>query len=108
MKSAAADVLHVFLPEAEILPSRRSETRTPLRPCPAPYPGSAHRGVEEHHAGAPGWLVADGALDSQQSQFSGLEHEPVAKSLSLKSDKTEPLWWISVNPDSTMLLSSVR
>lgn len=74
MKRAAADVLRVFTPEAEILPSRRSEGRTPSRRCSAPYPGSAHRGVEELHADAPGRVVADGDLDSQQSQLSGLEH----------------------------------
>lgn len=74
MNSAAADVLRVFIPEAEILPSRRSETRTASRHCSAPYPGSAHRGVEKFYAGAPGRVVADGHLDSQQSQFSGLEH----------------------------------
>lgn len=63
----------MFTPEAEILPSHRSETWTPSRLCPAPFPGSAGRGVEELHAGGPGRVVADGDLDSQQPQFSGLE-----------------------------------
>lgn len=88
MKSATADVLRVFTPEAEILPSRRSEAREPQRCCEAPWPGSEHRGVEELHSGAPGRVVADGDLDSQQSQFSGLLHQPVTVSFSLKSGKT--------------------
>lgn len=61
----------VFTPEAELLPSRWSTTRTSSRHRSALWPGSAHRGLEELHAGARGCMVADDHLDSKRSHFSG-------------------------------------